>query len=75
MSTKYVVYEVKENGDEHVHEIVEGFNEAITKRNRYLQLANEASSIGIQEKEMYEYLKNHRYTRSVINGIKRERES
>ena len=57
MSAKYVIYETKEDGDEHVHVIVEGLDAALEARGRYIKLVNETSVIGIQEKSVYEYLR------------------
>lgn len=66
--SKFVVYEVKENGREYVLATVNSMTEAIKEQKRRRKLVKETSVVGIQDKEIYLFIKKHQEKELKKNG-------
>jgi hypothetical protein len=56
---KFVVYETKENGKDYVLATVEGMAAAMKELKRRKKLVKETSVVGMQDKEIYLFIKKH----------------
>jgi hypothetical protein len=65
---KFVVYETKENGKDYVLATVEGMAAAIKEQKRRRKLVKDTSVIGIQEKDVYLFIKKHQEKEVKKNG-------
>ena len=65
---KFVVYETKENGKDYVLATVEGMAEAMKELKRRKKLVKETSVVGIQDKEVYLFIKKHQEKEAKKNG-------
>jgi hypothetical protein len=65
---KFVVYETKENGKDYVLATVEGMAAAMKELKRRRKLVKETSVVGIQDKEIYLFIKKHQEKELKKNG-------
>ena len=65
---KFVVYETKANGKDYVLATVNSMAEAVKEQKRRRKLVNETSVVGIQEKDVYLFIKNHQEKERKKNG-------
>jgi hypothetical protein len=65
---KFVVYETKENGKDYVLATVEGMAAAMKELKRRKKLVKETSVVGIQDKEIYLFIKKHQEKELKKNG-------
>ena len=56
---KFVVYETKENGKDYVLATVEGMAAAMKELKRRKKLVKETSVVGMQDEEIYLFIKKH----------------
>ena len=66
--SKFVVYEVKENGREYVLATVNSMADAVKEQKRRRKLVKETSVVGIQDKEVYLFIKKHQEKELKKNG-------
>jgi hypothetical protein len=65
---KFVVYETKENGKDYVLATVEGMAAAMKELKRRKKLVKETSVVGMQDKEIYLFIKKHQEKELKKNG-------
>jgi hypothetical protein len=65
---KFVVYETKENGKDYVLATVEGMAAAMKELKRRKKLVKETSVVGMQDKEIYLFIKQHQEKELKKNG-------
>ena len=65
---KFVVYETKENGKDYVLATVEGMAAAMKELKRRRKLVKETSVVGMQDKEIYLFIKKHQEKELKKNG-------
>jgi hypothetical protein len=65
---KFVVYETKENGKDYVLATVEGMAAAMKELKRRKKLVKETSVVGMQDKEVYLFIKKHQEKELKKNG-------
>jgi len=65
---KFVVYETKENGKDYVLATVEGMAAAMKELKRRKKLVKETSVVGMQDKEIYLFIKKHQEKEAKKNG-------
>jgi hypothetical protein len=62
------VYETKENGKDYVLATVEGMAAAMKELKRRKKLVKETSVVGMQDKEIYLFIKKHQEKELKKNG-------
>jgi hypothetical protein len=65
---KFVVYETKDNGKDYVLATVEGMSAAMKELKRRKKLVKETSVVGMQDKEIYLFIKKHQEKELKKNG-------
>ena len=65
---KFVVYETKENGKDYVLATVEGMAAAMKEVKRRRKLVKDTSVVGMQEKDIYLFIKKHQEKELKKNG-------
>lgn len=65
---KFVVYETKENGKDYILATVEGMAAAMKELKRRKKLVKETSVVGMQDKEIYLFIRKHQEKELKKNG-------